>query len=304
MINGPQSARLVTPDWIVLELPPAADGGHQSIQVTEVNVMETARHDTKSQHLNIQDAGFLTELIGLSSFLEQQDNLEHSLRNLTTLVAQLLRMENCSIMLLKEEAEQVAPRLRVFAHHGYLPAAAYQEAMELHQGIAGQVAGSGQPLLVTTIRHSPYAKVARCADKEGGGFICCPLLVNNKVIGVLNLSYPQDGRILSQDDLKTATVVALLVSKSIQVLQLQNLLRSNFIQFALARETATTPCRTLQEIAHNGAQMARILAKSFFREMQEAGFGTHHILSAATEIISLLNDDLATKSKGRSDASQ
>ena len=258
--------------------------------------MGQTHNENRKRYLDTQDASFLTELIGLSSFLEQQDSLEGSLRNLTTMVAQILRMENCSIMLLKEESEQATPKLRVFAHHGYLPEAAYQEAMNLNEGIAGQVASTGQPLLIVAIQSSPYAAAARRrAQGENSGFICCPLLINTKVIGVLNLSRPQDGRVPGQDDLKTATIVALMVSKSIQVFQLQNLLRSNFIQFALARETAGTPRSTMTEITHNGARMAKVLAGSFFREMQEAGFGTDHILSAATEIISLLSNDLGTK---------
>lgn len=259
--------------------------------------MTHADGETGTRPMGLQNAAFITELTGLSTFLEQQDSLEHSLRELATMVANLLKTENCSIMLLKGEAAGGAPKLRVFAHHGHLPQAAYRESMRLDEGIAGRVAGSGEPLLIPDIRQSDYAAVSRRQRTTPGGFISAPIPVRDKVIGVLNLSQPHDARTLDQEDLKLATIVALLVGKSIQVLQLQNLLRSNFIQLALARETRETPNRTVAEIAHDGTRMARILAKTFFRDMRGAGFATDQILGAATEIISLLSQDLGERRK-------
>lgn len=239
---------------------------------------------------------FITELIGLSSFLEQQGSLESSLRKLAGMVSHLLCVRNCSIMLLKGDGESSAPKLRVLAHYGFLPEDAYREPVSMNQGISGAVASSGEPLLIAEIRHSPYAVAARRPVKSNdGGFISCPLLINDKVVGVLNVSTPEDGRVLGHSDLETVTIVALMVGKSIQVFQLQHLLQSNFIQLALARETEMSPRSTVAQIAHNGDRMAKILAKSFFLEMRNAGFATDHIVKAATEIISLLSSDITNK---------
>jgi hypothetical protein len=89
------------------------------------------------------------------------------------------------------------------------------------------------------------------------------------------------------------------VSKSIQVFQLQRLLHSNFVQLALARETQLSPRSTVAQITQNGDRMAKTLAKSFFKEMQNAGFGSDHIVKAATEIISLISSDLAEKRRSK-----
>ena len=243
-----------------------------------------------AKRLDPRDMDFLNELVDLSVFLDDQDSLEASLQKLAAMVADLLATENCSIMLLKEDREQSDIALRVVAHHGYLPDAAYRETTLLNQGIAGQVAGRCEPLLISNIDSSRYAASAH--RRESGGFISVPILIGVKLIGVLNLSKPCDARVFDQEDLKIASIVALVVGKSMQVFRLQRLLNSNFIQIALARETHDTPRKALTEIAQHGERMTKILAKTFFREMQEAGFGTDHILSAATEIISLLNTDL------------
>ncbi len=249
----------------------------------------------QARGLELENAGFITELFGLSSFLEHQTHLENSLRDLAAMAAQLLQVKNCSIMLLKDDPEHHSgPRLRVATHHGHLPEAAYRESVGLDEGIAGRVASSGRPLLIEDIRHSDFATKAR-RDVPVGGFVSAPISAGDHVIGVLNISQPQDGRTLGQQDLALATIVALVVGKSIQVNQLQHLLRSNFIQLALAKETQNTPLGALNEITQNGGHMAKILAKTFFREMRDANFGTDHILSAATEIISLLSADLDSR---------
>lgn len=249
-----------------------------------------------------EQAGFITELVGLTKFLEQQDSLENSLRELAGMVSHLLSVSNCSIMLLKGSGEQAPPKLRVLAHHGFLPEEAYFEPVDMEQSISGSVISSGEPLLIAEICRSPFAVAARRPTNVGdGGFISCPLMINDQAVGVLNISTPKDGRMLGHADLEAVTIVALMVSKSIQVLQLQHLLHSNFIQLALAREIEMSPRNTVSQIAQNGDQMAKVLAKSFFLEMRKAGFASDHIVTAATEIISLLSSDITDNSKSGSE---
>ena len=49
------------------------------------------------------------------------------------MVAQLLRVRNGSIMLLKEGSDEPSPKLWVLAHHGFLLEAAYGEPVSLNQ---------------------------------------------------------------------------------------------------------------------------------------------------------------------------
>ncbi|RDE24787.1 GAF domain-containing protein [Motiliproteus coralliicola] len=256
--------------------------------------MEYSSNVEKKIPKEFEVTGFITELVGLSSYLEQQDSLEASLRELTGMVSHLLRVSNCSIMLLNGEEDKASPRLRVLAHHGCLPEEAYDEPVDMDRSISGKVVGSGEALVVSEIFDSPFAVAARRPSESGdGGFISCPLLIKDKVVGVLNVSTPMDGRTLGHDDLEAVTIVALLVSKSIQVLQLNSLLQSNFIQLALSREIQMNPSHTVMQIANNGDKMAKVLAKSFFIEMRNAGFSSDHIVKSATEIISLLSSDIS-----------
>jgi len=258
--------------------------------------MGISRQKTTQQPLNPDDAGFIADLIGLSTFLDNHDSIEVGLNELAAMVSTLLGCKNCSIMLLKEDVEGREARLRVYAHHGYLPDEAYHESMSLNQGIAGRVAATGKPLLISDLQQSSYTQLRR-QQAIGGGFISAPISIGGKVIGVLNASQPENKRVLGQEDLKLACIVALMVGKSVQVSQLQHLLHSNFIQLSLARESGPIQRYVVNVMIRNGMKMAKTLAKTFVREMRDAGFGDDHLLTAATEIIHLVGSDL----KGRRD---
>ena len=81
------------------------------------------------------------------------------------------------------------------------------------------------------------------------------------------------------------SVLALLIGKMVQVVQLRAILCSRFAQIALANATQTALAGSLQPGNYNPAQVARILGKSFCREMAGAGFSIQQIINAASEII-------------------
>ena len=240
--------------------------------------------------MNLSEQFF--KLIGVAAFLEQQESLDDCLDELSDSAAALLNVRNCSIMLFRQDEESGEFRLRVCAVHGELRPDARTEGVKLNEGIVGRVAASGQPLLVEDILSSEFSSLARRPDSPSRSFICVPILITGKVIGAINISNPEDGRRFDQGDLNLANLFALLVGKSLQVSQLQNLLRSRYAQLALMKETQELTTGNLLSGKGNTDQMVKMFAKTFYREMTRAGFGRDHIVEAATEIISLLGDSL------------
>ncbi|KIH76677.1 GAF domain-containing protein [Geoalkalibacter ferrihydriticus] len=226
-------------------------------------------------------------LIGLASFLEQQTDLEDSLNELAAMAANLLMSENCSIMLFRE-MDRGNPRMKIFASHGYLPQAAHSESARHKEGIAGHVAATGEALLVEDIEQSAFASKARWPQKTCKGFLSAPIFIGGKVLGVININTPVDGRSYTEKDLYTLTCIALVVGKSIQVVQLQNILKSRFAQHALLQEARSTVPPSLENIVQSPERLARIVGKSFYRELSQAGFNDEAVIRVATEIISLL----------------
>ena len=234
----------------------------------------------------------LLQLHELASFLDTQGNLEQSLGQLAEMAAKILNASHCSIMLLDEE-EKDELKLRVFANYGALPDAAYKQITKKGEGISGHVLATGQPLLVEDIEKSEFANVARHLTAGSKSLISAPIVLRRNIVGVINASDPKSKRPFNLDDLHLLDVVAMFVGKSVQVVQLQGILNSRFAQMALAQEAHNTIGDAMAYVSDNPNQLAKILAKSFFKEISKAGFSSTQIIHAASEIINQLNTNLS-----------
>ena len=232
------------------------------------------------------------KLAGLSSFLEQQTNLDDSFDEIVAKTANILNIRNCSIMMFREDDRGNGVSLRMFAKYGEFPPKAYTEAVKINSGIAGKVAASAQPLLVQDIDTSEFLPLARRPESQSKSFICVPIIIGGKVIGVMNASNPVDSRCFDHNDLNLSVFVTLLIGKSVQVIQLQNVLNSKFVQMAVSLETEGIVQRIVSPGNYDADNLVKILSKSFYREMTRAGFTRNHIINSATEIIALLNESL------------
>ncbi len=244
------------------------------------------------------DSNYIDKLTRLSDFLEKQVDLDACLRELSAKAADILNSKNCSIMLLKESDDEQGLKLRVFAHCGSLPEEAFRERMNVREGISGHVVATGKALLIEDIENSQFSHAAR-RHYPSRCLISAPIIMNKKVIGVIHVNTPKRKHIYNLEDLNLLNIVAMLVSKSIQVIQVQKLMQSQYTIFAMAERNkkelssiAATACQDLDKVA-------KLLAKTFYREMSKAGFGPDHIIDAASEIISLLNDSVVRHKKRR-----
>ncbi|WP_017941982.1 MULTISPECIES: GAF domain-containing protein [unclassified Thioalkalivibrio] len=231
---------------------------------------------------------FDERLLELAHFVEEAESLEKGLSGLATLVGHAMGCQHCSIMLLKQDPETGEPRLRVQAHHGQLPGQAYGERQPLGRGIAGRVASAGKGFLIRDLHRSEFAGMAW---RENGGdpvdIIAVPIVLEAEVVGVINIDSPKGRRRLTQEDLRMASILALVVAQSVLVHRLKGLLRTSFTQLALARQpgAATGP------ITHAPERVARLLARTLYDEMSRAGFSRDHVLTAATELIGQVSED-------------
>jgi L-methionine (R)-S-oxide reductase len=272
----------------------------------------------------------LLRLHDLAGFLESEGTLEDNLRRLAETAAAMMETERCSIMLLSA-GDAETPRLKLMACVGDMPQAAWQELPAIGEGIAGEVVRRGEALFLEDIRDSEFSDralgksgggvsskqgpreagmrtaanrrrapddVDAKADAGGGGgsMIAAPIWVKNRVIGVINLNARQDGRPFDGEDLQLLEVIALFAGRTIQVVQLQNLMQSRFAQIALAESAAKSA--VLQGNVQP-EQVAKIVAKTFYKEMTRAGFSPNQIIQTATEIISELTDSLGKHKRRR-----
>jgi GAF domain-containing protein len=191
-------------------------------------------------------------------------------------------------MLLNTEAAGQL-RMTVHARFGMFPDAALASSVGQGEGMCGRVLASGEALLIDDIASSGLAALAQGRDGIGKSLMCVPLRIDGKTVGVVNVAGATDGPPFTQADLQLLNIIALFIGKSVQVQQLQRLLDSRFAQLALLQEARDQVQDKVRLAYRNPEDAAKILARSFFKEMTKAGFESGQIVSAASELIEQLN---------------
>jgi len=237
----------------------------------------------------------LVKLHDLRDFLAAE-SLEASLDRQAATTAALVGATSCSIMLLNT-GEGQNMRMSVYARHGDLPDAALKASVARGEGIAGYVLDTGESLLVSDLAQSRFARLARRSDDVNGSLMCAPIRIDGRIAGVVNAATHAPQPPFGETALRLLETAALFLGKAIQVQQLQRLLDSRFAQLALLQEARQKVGESVTTAYRNPGDVARILARSFFREMTKAGFESAQIVSAASELISQLNAQLQERKK-------
>ncbi|MEX5745738.1 GAF domain-containing protein [Massilia sp. X63] len=243
------------------------------------------------------DAKQLVRLQDVQALLAS-GSLDDNLARHAELARRLVGATSCSVMLLNSETADDL-RMRLCASAGDMSPEAADALVGSGEGICGQVLASGRALLVDDIGRSEFAGLARRRRAAVPALMSAPVRIDGRIVGVLNVS----GAAFSESELQLLEVTALFIGKSVQVIQLQRLLASRFAQMALvreARERAGADGGAVADTAYqNPEEVARILARSFYKEMTRAGFAPGQIVSAATELIGQLGG--AIQQSGRAD---
>jgi len=226
----------------------------------------------------------------LAAFVSAEEDLRTHLEELADRAASVTDAATCSIML-ASDVEGGAPRLKVWATTEKTRSVGGNERPGGGDSIAGRVLERGASLLVGDIRASEFAPLARHHGDVGPSFIGVAITVGRHPIGVMTLSSRIGAAPFDESDLRLAEIVATLIGKSVQVEQLQTLIRSRVAHISLAKEEKTAVAR-LTDGTVPPVRIAKLLAKSFFRDLASAGFEPAQIIEAASEIIALVSSDI------------
>ena len=240
----------------------------------------------------------LSRLQHLAALPEQPTSLEDSLKQCVAMAAVLLDVHGSVILLFGEvEADEAVPMLKVFAIGADQVVRISNDLQSRHAVVFDRVVAADAPELISKLGEADFANLRHPQPDGFNSLIAAPIHINSKVVGILSASGHKSGRPLDQRDLEWLGMIGMLVGKSMQVVQLQNVLSSRFAQMALVREAKANLGVALEKAVENPDQLARILAKSFFREMTTTGFSTSQIIQASSEIIAQLSSSLSRHSK-------
>lgn len=207
--------------------------------------------------------------------LSTDGSMQECLSRLSELTAAIVGARDC-IILLFDEAE--------------VPVAAFPEEA-CFGSLASQRSARGKGASPVIPLAGRGGASGRDADGHKESMVSA-IVLHGRTVGVIHARGPLHQRDFSMDDLYSFNVVTPIVARSIQVNQLQNILKSRFAQLALSRMDESTTGNLTGGIVDHPNQIARLLARAFYREMLKAGFDFNQILFAATEVISELSTSL------------
>jgi sigma-B regulation protein RsbU (phosphoserine phosphatase) len=137
---------------------------------------------TQSDHIKIEPL-----LLEVADVVNTTLDLDTTLRRVAELVRKVIDYEIFAIMLVNEKAQDLRIRFQV----GYAREVAERIKVKIGQGVTGIAAQRREAILVDDVsRHPEYISVIPGVRSE----LAVPLIVKNRVIGVLNLEAQEAGR--------------------------------------------------------------------------------------------------------------
>jgi putative methionine-R-sulfoxide reductase with GAF domain len=140
--------------------------------------------------------------------LSQEYDGENFTRTLVTWFCEQFGLERCSLMILDPSREV----MRIQAQQGIDPDVAHRVRVRLGQGISGWVAHNRKPLLVQFRDEVEGVAHTDQDTYNSDSFVCVPLIHNNRLLGVLNLSNKRSGEQFDELDLERAQMAGSLLS--------------------------------------------------------------------------------------------
>jgi diguanylate cyclase (GGDEF)-like protein len=140
---------------------------------------------------------FSTRMVAMISELSLVGNRRDLYKQLLEMSAELLTATSGSLMLLHE----TEGTLKIETAKGMTPSLAKNMSVAYGEGIAGQVAKSGFPMLVNDIERDSRVATKNRPRFKTKSFISLPLEANDRLIGVLNLADKEHGVNFTEADL-------------------------------------------------------------------------------------------------------
>jgi sigma-B regulation protein RsbU (phosphoserine phosphatase) len=150
------------------------------LQFVETKLVDTTV--TQSDQLKVEPL-----LLEVADVVNTTLDLDTTLRRVAELVRKVIDYEIFAILLVNEKAQDLRIRFQV----GYAREVAERVKIKIGEGVTGLAAKRGEAILVDDVsKHPEYISAAPNVRSE----LAIPLIVKNRVIGVLNLETHEAGR--------------------------------------------------------------------------------------------------------------
>ena len=152
-----------------------------------------------------EEVGTLNQLIQVTTQLNSTLNLNELLQLIMTSAAELLHAETSSLMLVDEETHELTFEVAT----GEPGEEVVKYRVPPGQGIAGWVVENAKPLVIDTPSEDSrfYGTIDKSIGFETRNILAVPLIVKDRVIGVVEVINKKDTPGFSQKDLELAVAL-------------------------------------------------------------------------------------------------
>ena len=158
----------------------------------------------------------MSAILEVSRVLTASFNLEENLKCAMETLSKHLEMQRGCVFLM----DPVSQGLRIVAAHGLTPSEILRGTYRIGEGIVGKVMETGAPMFVPNIGEEPkfLNKTESRPEKKGISFLCIPIILERKTLGVLSVDriYSEE-RGSVDDDLRVLYIVASFTAQFVKL---------------------------------------------------------------------------------------
>ncbi len=162
-------------------------------------------------------------------------NLGELLRQLVALASSVTEARVGSIMLMNEDEQTLSIAAAIGLEENVVQSA----RVPVGESIAGYVAKTGEPLMIADVEKDERFKRTN-KDKYGqASLLCAPLVIKNKIIGVINMANKEGGQNFTDNDLKLLTTFAAQAAVAVDDANQFDKNRRRLIEFEILNEISS-----------------------------------------------------------------
>lgn len=208
-----------------------------------VERLQAQAHLQQAQKHHKQRLREVTALYEIGQAMEGS-NLQELLNLITRKAVEVMQAQACSLMLLDEDEQTLVIR----SSHGLPETVIEQARVPWGQGIAGRVAASGQPMLITDPRTDPRLAGEDVPYREDiAASLCVPLRDGHgQVMGVLNIHRRKPAHVFTEQDMRLFAIFAMQAASAIKNAQLYNALKHRVNELSVLSELSAAVNSTLE----------------------------------------------------------
>ncbi len=180
----------------------------------------------------------LTVLNRVSNILNSTLELDRLLLTTIELISEVMGVEVCSLMLLNPENQT----LRIVVAHGLDEEIINNTEIKVGEGISGYVARTCKPILIADIsKDKRFCKRSKSnVDYRTKSVLSVPLIIKEKLAGVINVNNKASLDIFTADDLQLLETLATQIGSAIENAKLYNQMHQKVVELTMLHNLGTT----------------------------------------------------------------